>query len=175
MWRAGQSFDGSPIETPVVVVRGRDAGPVLCLTAATHGDELNGVEIVRRTLASIEPDDLSGTVIGVPIVNLLGFSRGSRYLPDRRDLNRYFPGNPDGSLASRIAHGFFTDIVRHCERLVDFHTGSFKRTNLPQLRANLAVDDVRKFVQRFGATSVLHKVGANGTLRTRRPRPGSRP
>ena len=164
-WTAGQSFAGSAIETPIVVIRGRKPGPTLCLTAAIHGDELNGVEIVRRVLASVDERELAGTIIGAPIVNLLGFSRGSRYLPDRRDLNRYFPGRAEGSLASRIAHAFFNDVVRHCERLVDFHTGSFKRTNLPQLRANLKNDQVREFVERFGATAVLHKAGGRGTLR----------
>lgn len=164
-WTAGQSFAGSAVDTPVVVVRGDRPGPALCLTAAVHGDELNGVEIVRRVLAGIDVEELAGTVIGVPIVNLLGFSRGSRYLPDRRDLNRYFPGHPLGSSASRIAYTFFIDVVRHCDQLVDFHTGSFKRTNLPQLRADLTVPAVREFVENFGATSVLHKIGARGTLR----------
>ena len=164
-WTAGQSFAGSAIDTPVIVIRGHQAGPTLCLTAAIHGDELNGVEIVRRVLAGLDAAELSGTVIGVPIVNLLGFTRGSRYLPDRRDLNRYFPGHPRGSSASRIAYVFFTEVVQHCTRLVDFHTGSFKRTNLPQLRANLDVAEVRAFVERFGATSVLHKPGGRGTLR----------
>ncbi|MEQ8230671.1 MAG: succinylglutamate desuccinylase/aspartoacylase family protein [Gammaproteobacteria bacterium] len=164
-WTAGQSFAGSAIDTPVVVIRGERPGPTLCLTAAVHGDELNGVEIVRRVLAGLDAGELSGTVIGVPIVNLLGFTRGSRYLPDRRDLNRYFPGHPRGSSASRIAYAFFTEVVLHCTRLVDLHTGSFKRTNLPQLRANLDDAEVRAFVERFGATSVLHKRGDRGTLR----------
>ncbi len=164
-WSAGQSFAGSAVETPVVVLRGHQRGPTLCLTAAVHGDEINGVEIVRRVLAAIDPAELRGTVIGAPIVNLLGFSRGSRYLPDRRDLNRYFPGHPKGSSASRIAHVFFNGVMRHCDRLVDFHTGSFKRSNLPQLRANLQNEQVREFVERFGATAVLHKRGARGTLR----------
>ncbi|MEQ8659770.1 MAG: succinylglutamate desuccinylase/aspartoacylase family protein, partial [Gammaproteobacteria bacterium] len=164
-WTAGQSFAGSAIDTPVVVIRGQAPGPTLCLTAAIHGDELNGVEIVRRVLAGLDAAELSGTVVGVPIVNLLGFTRGSRYLPDRRDLNRYFPGHPRGSSASRIAYAFFTEVVQHCTRLVDLHTGSFKRTNLPQLRANLDAPEVRAFVERFGATSVLHKRGDHGTLR----------
>jgi predicted deacylase len=164
-WTAGQSFAGSSIETPVIVIRGSRPGPVLCLTAAIHGDELNGVEIVRRVLTSVEVDDLAGTLIGVPIVNLLGFSRTSRYLPDRRDLNRFFPGYPLGSSASRIAHNFFSKVVHHCDRLVDFHTGSFKRTNLPQLRADLDQPLVHEFAERFGATSVLHSIAAPGTLR----------
>ncbi|MFT4564624.1 MAG: putative deacylase [Gammaproteobacteria bacterium] len=164
-WSAGQSFAGSPIDTPVVVVRGTRPGPTLCLTAAVHGDELNGVEITRQVISKLVESELAGTVIGVPIVNLLGFSRGSRYLPDRRDLNRYFPGAPSGSSASRIAYVFFENVIRNCDRLVDFHTGSFKRTNLPQLRADLQNVSVREFIGHFGATAVLHKTGGRGTLR----------
>ena len=164
-WSAGQSFAGSSIDTPVVVVRGAKPGPTLCLTAAVHGDELNGVEITRRVLSNLVESELAGTVIGVPIVNLLGFSRGSRYLPDRRDLNRYFPGAPNGSSASRIAYVFFKNVILNCDRLVDFHTGSDKRTNLPQLRADLKDRGVREFVGHFGATAVLHKKGGRGTLR----------
>ena len=164
-WNAGQSFAGGKLDTPVLVVHGAYKGPVLCLTAAVHGDELNGVEIVRRVISSIKPKKLAGTVVGVPIVNLLGLTRGSRYLPDRRDLNRYFPGSPDGSAASRIAYLFFDQVVKHCDYLVDFHTGSGKRTNLPQLRANLTEPKVREFAQRFGATAVLHHTGNLGMLR----------
>jgi hypothetical protein len=164
-WTAGQSFGGRTLDVPVHVAHGLKNGPVLCLTAAIHGDELNGVEIVRRVFSDLEPEKLSGTVVGVPIVNLLGFLRGSRYLPDRRDLNRFFPGNPRGSAASRIAYLFFQQIVRHCDYLVDFHTGSMDRTNLPQLRADLSDPGVFEFTQHFGATAVLHHEGAPGTLR----------
>jgi predicted deacylase len=107
-WTATELFEGVPVSTPVLVVNGKFAGPTLCLTAAVHGDELNGIEMVRRVMHNLKPEKLSGAVLGVPIVNLQGFRRGSRYLPDRRDLNRFFPGNPDGSAASRIAHSFFT-------------------------------------------------------------------
>jgi predicted deacylase len=164
-WKPLPSFDGIAAPTPVLVSHGANAGPVLCLTAAVHGDELNGIEIVRRVLYGLDPEKLSGTVIGVPIVNLQGFRRSSRYLPDRRDLNRFFPGNPAGSSASRIAHSFFEDVVRHCSVLVDMHTGSFHRTNLPQLRADLTNDDVVELVQGFAGTIVLHNEGGAGTLR----------
>ena len=165
-WTAGQSFSGGALEVPVFVIRGREPGPTLCLTAAVHGDELNGVEIVRRVVSELDPEHLAGAVIAVPIVNLLGFTRGSRYLPDRRDLNRFFPGNPRGSAASRIAYLFFEQVITHCDRLVDFHTGSFKRTNMPQLRADLHVPEVLEFTRHFGATAVLHKPSRRGTLRT---------
>ncbi|MCC7413800.1 MAG: succinylglutamate desuccinylase/aspartoacylase family protein [Gammaproteobacteria bacterium] len=164
-WSAGQSFAGRALNTPVLVVHGHRRGPVLCLTAAIHGDELNGVEIVRRVTSAVDPDALNGTIMGVPIVNLLGLTRGSRYLPDRRDLNRYFPGNPRGSAASRIAYLFFEQLVKKCDYLVDFHTGSFMRANLPQLRADLRNDDVLAFTKYFGATAVLHHRGGRGTLR----------
>ena len=140
-------------------------GPTLCVTAAIHGDELNGIEVVRRVLYDLEPEKLTGAVIGVPIVNLQGFRRSSRYLPDRRDLNRYFPGNPNGSSASRLAHSFFTEVISQCDALVDLHTGSFQRTNLPQLRADLRNPKVVELTQGFGSTVVLHSDGASGTLR----------
>lgn len=171
-WVAGQSFSGSPLRAPVVVLRGKSAGPTLCLTAAVHGDELNGVEVVRRIMAGVEPDTLRGTLVGVPIVNLLGFSEGSRYLPDRSDLNRYFPGHPRGNSAERIAHSFFDEVVLHCDRLVDLHTGSFKRSNLPQLRANLDLPPVAEFVRHFGGIVVLHIARERGTLRDAATRAG---
>jgi predicted deacylase len=164
-WSPDQSFAGIAVPTPVLIVNGAKPGPVLCVTAAIHGDELNGIEVVRRILYDLEPEKLSGTVIGVPIVNLQGFHRASRYLPDRRDLNRYFPGNPNGSAASRLAHSFFTEVISHCSALVDLHTGSFQRSNLPQLRADLNNPKIVELTQGFGSTVVLHGRGAAGTLR----------
>lgn len=164
-WSPSLSFEGIAVPTPVLVVNGANAGPVLCLTAAVHGDELNGIEIVRRVLYNLDAEKLSGTVVGVPIVNLQGFRRGSRYLPDRRDLNRFFPGDPRGSSAARIAHSFFNEVIGHCSALVDLHTGSFYRTNLPQLRADLRDEDVLELSQGFDGTVVLQSEGALGTLR----------
>ena len=164
-WQVGTSFDGDAVTTPVSVLHGRSPGPKLCLTAAVHGDELNGVEVVRRVANELDPQQLSGTVIAIPIVNLLGFSRGSRYLPDRRDLNRYFPGSPYGSSASRIAFSLFRSLIQHCDALIDFHTGSFDRSNLPQVRGDLTLDSVLEFTRGFGATPVLHSPGTRGMLR----------
>jgi uncharacterized protein len=164
-WSPSQSFEGISVPTPVLVVNGAQNGPTLCLTAAIHGDELNGIEIVRRVLYNLDPQELSGAVIGVPIVNLQGFRRSSRYLTDRRDLNRHFPGNPTGSSAARIAHSFFNDVIRHCDALVDLHTGSFHRTNLPQLRADLRNQSIVELTHGFGSTVVLHSEGTPGTLR----------
>jgi predicted deacylase len=135
------------------------------VTAAVHGDELNGIEVTRRVLDDVDLEELNGAVIGVPIVNIQGFYRGTRYLPDRRDLNRYFPGNPKGSAATRMANSFFTDVVKHCSALIDLHTGSLNRTNLPQVRADLRVPQVQRMTQALGATVVLHSVGERGSLR----------
>ncbi|MEZ5463871.1 MAG: succinylglutamate desuccinylase/aspartoacylase family protein [Lysobacteraceae bacterium] len=164
-WTASEGFAGASVESPVVVVHGSRPGPKLCLVAAVHGDELNGVEIVRRISNTVDPLSLVGTIIAVPIVNPFGFSRDSRYLPDRRDLNRYFPGTAYGSVASRVAHSFFDSIVQHCDYLVDFHTGSFERSNLPQIRADLRLPEVLAFTRGFGATPVLQSNGRRGMLR----------
>lgn len=164
-WQPNQSLDGLSLPTPVLVVNGAQTGPALCLTAAIHGDELNGIEIVRRILYGIDPEKLSGVVIGVPIVNLQGFQRASRYLSDRRDLNRFFPGNPQGSSAARIAHSFFHEVISHCQFLVDLHTGSAHRANLPQVRANLHHNNVAKFARSFGIPVILHSEGTEGMLR----------
>lgn len=164
-WSATELFEGVPVSTPVLVVNGKRPGPTICLMAAVHGDELNGIEMVRRVMHDIEPDKLSGAVIGVPIVNVQGFRRGSRYLPDRRDLNRYFPGNPNGSAAARIAYSLFNDVIAHCDALVDLHTGSFERANLPQIRADLRNPDVVTLTEGFGSMVVLHSTPGAGTLR----------
>ena len=164
-WAGTEQFEGVGIDTPVLVAHGAEPGPVLCLTGAVHGDELNGIEIVRRVLAHLEPGALGGTVIGVPIVNIQAFRDGSRYLPDRRDLNRHFPGSPHGSAASRIAHSLFTAVVQHCDALVDLHTGSFERINLPQLRADLSHAGVAALARGFGATVVINSQPREGTLR----------
>lgn len=164
-WSPNQSFEGISVPTPVLVVNGAENGPTLCLTAAIHGDELNGIEIIRRVLYNLDPQELSGAVVGVPIVNLEGFRRGERYMTDRRDLNRFFPGNPNGSSAARIAYSFFKDVVSHCDVLVDLHTGSFYRTNMPQLRADLRNPAIVELTHGFGSTVVLHSEGTEGTLR----------
>lgn len=164
-WSAGQPLSGLALPTPVLIAAGHEPGPTLCLTGAVHGDELNGVEIIRRIMFALDTENLTGTVIAVPIVNLYGFQRNSRYLPDRRDLNRYFPGNPLGSSAARIAYHFFQDVIRHCDALIDIHTGSFHRTNLPQLRADLTHSGVAQLSRLFDDFVVLHSRGATGTLR----------
>ena len=150
---------------PVVVVHGKYQGPVVGITAALHGDELNGIEIVRQVLKDLDPKKLAGTIIAVPIVNLEGFLKQSRYIADRRDLNRYFPGNPKGVMAARYADDLFQNIILKCDRLIDLHTGSYYRTNLPQLRADLSNDTVAEMAERFGSMTVLNSAGTPKMLR----------
>ncbi|HEU4814196.1 MAG TPA: succinylglutamate desuccinylase/aspartoacylase family protein [Xanthomonadaceae bacterium] len=157
--------DGTGQGLPVSIVHGSEDGMVLCLFAAVHGDELNGIQSVRRVLERTDPETLAGTLVAVPVVNLGGYARGSRYLPDRRDLNRAFPGSPRGSAAARQADALFQGIVRHCDALVDFHTGSFDRDNLPQVRADLRSVPSLELARGFGETVVLHSPGQQGMLR----------
>jgi uncharacterized protein len=164
-WTPDGGIGGLAAPTPVLVINGARPGPNLCLTAAVHGDELNGIEIVRRVMYDIQPQRLGGRLIGIPIVNLDGFRRGSRYLSDRRDLNRHFPGHPRGSLASRMAYSLFEEVLDQCDYLVDIHTGSLGRDNLPQVRADMRRDDLAEFTRGFGHIVVLHSPGARGMLR----------
>jgi predicted deacylase len=164
-WVSGMALEGLMAPVPLIVINGKGPGPTLCLTAAVHGDELNGIEIIHRVLGDIDPQEFQGAVIGVPIVNLQGFYRGTRYLPDRRDLNRYFPGNPRGNAAMRLAYSFFNEIISHCSALIDIHTGSLDRTNLPQVRADLHRTPASRLSRAFGATVVLHSLGERGSLR----------
>ncbi|WP_250657852.1 succinylglutamate desuccinylase/aspartoacylase family protein [Alkalimarinus coralli] len=164
-WSPEVAITGLTLPVPVLVVNGKNPGNTLCLTAAIHGDELNGIEVVRRVMYDINPDKLSGSIIGVPIVNLQGFQRGSRYLVDRRDLNRHFPGDEEGSLASRIAYSLYHEVIAHCDALVDLHTGSLRRTNLPQLRADMSNPLVVKFTENFDEMVVVHGAGSPGMLR----------
>lgn len=153
------------LSLPVRVVRGRQPGPCLWISAAIHGDEINGVEIIRQVLTQVFPRHLRGTLIAVPIVNVFGFIEQSRYLPDRRDLNRCFPGSPRGSLASRLAHLFMSEIVSHCTHGIDLHTASHHRANLPQIRANLHHPETRRCALAFAAPVLVHTALRDGSLR----------
>jgi predicted deacylase len=156
---------GARVSLPVRVSHGRSDGPTVWISAALHGDEINGVEIIRRLNAQLDARRLSGTVITVPIVNIHGFLTGDRYLPDRRDLNRSFPGSPTGSLAGRIAHEFMTSIVERCDVGLDLHTGSDHRTNLPQIRADLDDELTHELATAFAAPVILDAKLRDGSLR----------
>ena len=156
---------GATESLPVKVVNGRSAGPNIWLSAAIHGDELNGIEIIRRVLRELDAKSMRGALIAVPIVNPLGFITQSRYLPDRRDLNRSFPGSSRGSTASRLAHLFMEQVVEHCSVGIDFHTATNHRTNLPQIRAHLDDEYTLKLVKAFGAPFSIHARLRDGSLR----------
>lgn len=147
------------------VVHGRRAGPKLFVSAALHGDEINGVEIIRRLLKRKSLSSLRGTLIAIPIVNSYGFINHSRYLPDRRDLNRVFPGSDSGSLASRLANLFMKEIGSQCTHGIDLHTGANHRFNLPQIRASFDDEETRRLALAFGAPVMLHSKIRDGSMR----------
>jgi predicted deacylase len=156
---------GVPLSLPVVVIRGKFAGPRLFVSAAIHGDEINGVEVCRNLLQT-DPKKLHGTLLVIPVVNVFGFVDQSRYLPDRRDLNRSFPGSAKGSLASRLAHLFVNEVMKNSDFGIDLHTGSNHRTNVPQVRANLADDETRRLAEAFGAPVFMHSKIRAGSMRS---------
>lgn len=160
-----QLYNHNPISMPVHVVHGRQAGPCLFVSAAIHGDELNGIEIIRRLLVRPALNRLKGTLIAVPIVNVLGVLQQSRYLPDRRDLNRSFPGSDKGSLTARQAHLFMTEIVAKANYGIDLHTGAINRSNLPQIRAQLDDAETLRLAEAFGAPVMLNADLRDGSLR----------
>jgi hypothetical protein len=162
---AGRLYTHTPMNIPVHVVSGKKDGPRLFISAAIHGDEINGVEIIRRLLRIPALKRLRGTLIAVPIVNVHGFMSHSRYLPDRRDLNRSFPGSEKGSLAARLAHIFMQEIVAKSTHGIDIHTGAIHRGNLPQIRANLDDADTEKLAQAFDVPVIISSNVRDGSLR----------
>lgn len=158
-------YDFTDMKMPVEVVRGTEEGPTLFVSAAIHGDEINGVDIVRRLLKHRALKMIKGTLIAIPIVNVFGFNDKSRYLPDRRDLNRSFPGAEHGSLASQVAYIFRTEIVSKCTHGIDLHTGAIHRYNLPQIRADLSYPPNLVLAKEFGAPVILNASPRDGSLR----------
>ncbi len=149
----------------VQVVRGRRPGPTLFISAAIHGDEINGVEIIRRLLQHKALRNLRGTVLAIPIVNVYGFLNHTRYLPDGRDLNRSFPGSAKGSLTGRVAHTFVREIVSKCTHGIDLHTGSRHRCNFPQIRADLDNPAALEMTEAFGVPLAIDAKIRDGSLR----------
>jgi hypothetical protein len=160
-----QLYTHSPVAMPVYAIHGRLAGPRLFVSSSVHGDEINGVEIIRRLLAVKALTRLHGTLICIPIVNVFGFLNHTRYLPDRRDLNRSFPGSDTGSLTARTASLFVDEIVRQCTHGIDLHTAAGHRENLPQIRAELKDPETRRLALAFGAPVVIEISGKDGSLR----------
>ena len=158
------SFEASYLNMPIFAARGAEPGPTLCITAGVHGDELNGVEVARRVFHRADPAALRGTLVALPAINAEGVRTGNRYLSDRRDLNRAFPGRETGSVASLIANAVFR-VIRQCDALVDLHTASDQRSNLPQIRADLSNPEIRDLAVHFGVGIVIAGAGPGGSLR----------
>lgn len=157
--------DHTPVGLSIEVLHGKRKGPTMFVSAAVHGDEVIGVEIVRRLLRSPQLSALRGTLMVIPVVNSYGFLSRSRYLPDRRDLNRCFPGHPSGSLGSRLAYIFLNDVVLRCDFGVDLHSAAIHRTNLPQVRVSPGDRTTYKMAMDFGAPVVLTSGLRDGSLR----------
>ncbi|EPX81159.1 succinylglutamate desuccinylase/aspartoacylase family protein [Litoreibacter arenae] len=157
--------DHTPVTMSVHVIHGKREGPTMFVSAGIHGDEVIGVEILRRLLRTKALGSLRGTLLVVPIVNAFGFHNHSRYLPDRRDLNRCFPGSPTGSLASRLAHDFMTRVVERCSFGIDLHSAAIHRTNLPQIRVSGAAPEMMTLARSFGAPVILTSALRDGSLR----------
>lgn len=157
--------DHTPVALSVHVIHGKRPGPVLFVSAAIHGDEVIGVEIVRRLLRARALKSMAGTLMAIPIVNTFGFHNHSRYLPDRRDLNRCFPGVSEGSMASRLAHIFMQEVVARADVGIDLHSAAIHRMNLPQIR--LTPDNARlaELGRAFGAPVMLSSRLREGSLR----------
>ncbi|MGD8528901.1 MAG: succinylglutamate desuccinylase/aspartoacylase family protein, partial [Methyloceanibacter sp.] len=157
--------DHTPVNMSVHVVHGCEPGPTLFVSAAIHGDEVMGVEVVRRLLRVPSIDTMKGTMLAVPIVNSYGFLSHSRYLPDRRDLNRSFPGDAVGSLAARLAHKFMTEVVARSHVGIDLHSAAIHRTNLPQVRVSPSKPETLALAEVFGAPIVMTSGLRDGSLR----------
>jgi uncharacterized protein len=167
-----RSFEGAFLDFPVFVARGVEPGPTLCVTSGIHGDEINSVEITRRLFAEVEPDELSGTLVVLPSVNTLGFRTRQRNMVDRRDLNRAFPGNANGSVASIVAHTVFNSVIMGCDYLIDLHTGSNLRSNYPQVRADDNEPRALELAHWFGVGLIITGPGPDGSIRREATRRG---
>ncbi len=160
-----ETFTGNPVELPMRVMRGAEPGPILGVTAAVHGDEINGTGIVHELLFARRPEMLRGTLVLVPVIDLFGFETQDRYMPDRRDLNRCFPGNPRGSLSGRVARIIFDQIVTKLDYLLDLHSAASLRTNFPNIRADLENKGCRRLAEAFGCELIVSGKGPDGSLR----------
>ncbi len=160
-----ESYSSHPVLIPITVWRALEPGPTVFVTAAVHGDELNGTGIVRELLLNPPFDLAKGSLILVPVVNMLGLERHQRYLPDRRDLNRSFPGDISGSLARRFAHAFFEGIVKQSDYGIDLHTAAIRRTNYPNIRADLSDPEVKRLALAFRSEIVVKGKGPKGSFR----------
>lgn len=160
-----ESYSGMNVKIPIHIRRAKQEGPVVFVTAALHGDEINGTGAIRQLIQDDDFKLIRGAVIFAPVLNILGFDRHSRYLPDRRDLNRAFPGTETGSLASRMAKTIFDEIVTRSDFGIDLHTAAVRRTNYPNVRGDLDDPDVRRIAESFGCEILIDGRGPRGSFR----------
>lgn len=163
--KVSESYSGRDVSFPVHVKRGEHPGPTVFVTAAVHGDELNGTGAIRSLIVDSEISLKAGTLLLIPVVNVLGFETHSRYLPDRRDLNRCFPGSATGSQASRLARVVFDEIVGRCDFGIDLHTAAVRRTNFPNVRGDLSDPAVKELAEAFGCEILVNDAGPEGAFR----------
>ena len=155
----------NPVEVPVIINRSKKSGPTVLITAGIHGDEVNGVEIVRQIIAKGINKPKIGTIICIPVINIFGFIHMERKFPDGRDLNRVFPGSKSGSLASRVAHKLVSEVVPHADLIIDYHTGGADRFNSPQVRISKNIKPLDELASIFGAPFVLHTTDIKKSFR----------
>jgi predicted deacylase len=168
-----ETYLGDPVRIPVTIVNGERPGPTVFLSAAAHGDELNGIEVVREVAFEWDLSELEGSIVCLPVLNVPGFLTQQRYLPIYdRDLNRSFPGNPASTSAKRMAHAIFRNFVEPCDLGVDFHTSTRGRTNMLHVRADMSRQAVSRLAHAFGASVIVDGAGSDGTLRGEATRAG---
>jgi len=161
-----ETYLGDTVAAPVTIVCGEQPGPTVFLTAAVHGDELNGVAVVREVAQEWDHDSVHGTLVCLPVVNTLGFVTQQRYLPVQdRDLNRAFPGSPNSTSAKRIAHRIYEQFLSQCDLGLDFHTSTRGRTNMFHVRADMDDDAVARLARAFGTNLIMDTAGSEGMLR----------
>lgn len=162
--KISETYTGAPVPLPLRVIRARRPGPTVFVSGALHGDEINGVGAIRDLMHD-PPRLLRGTLVLIPIMNVFGFESHNRYLPDRRDLNRCFPGRKEGSLGLRLAYKLFTQVFRRCDYGIDLHTAAIRRTNYPHVRANMSDKVTADLARAFGCELILAGKGPTGSLR----------
>jgi predicted deacylase len=168
-----ETYLGDPVRIPVTIVNGEQSGPTVFLSAAAHGDELNGIEVVREVAFEWDLSELAGTIICLPVLNVPGFLTQQRYLPIYdRDLNRSFPGDPESTSAKRMAHAIFRNFIEPCDLGLDFHTSTRGRTNMLHVRADMARAAVSRLAHAFGSSVIIDNSGSDGTLRGEATRAG---
>jgi predicted deacylase len=161
----GESYTGLTVRLPVLIWKSKQEGPTVFISSAVHGDEINGTGTIRELIHRPPFELKAGTLVLLPVVNIMGFERHSRYMPDRRDLNRSFPGSETGSLTARLAHLLQEEVLKKCDYGIDLHTAAVRRTNYPNVRADMANEGCARLARAFGCSIIVNQAGPEGSLR----------